>query len=274
MLWTTGVPGVEMCARHEIASNTSSCDLRISSWSDAMITLPDWTPTFVRPLLKQLDLNPACKGQRRIAFERLVNDKRMHAVYDQFSRRDRKSDTFLYPAKKRAHKQTFEQAQLAALRQVLQVTISAAGDRVSVSKLEQLDDARERWGELASQLRALARDLDLAIDLGQLGLDDRKSRRQAERDIIGLIHVANWLDCQTLTLRPPEDPLIVRRNRGDPVVRGVQILVSRTFKEQFGVRLDGTAATLASVALGAKASARVSRSALTAKKPEKKRTAR
>jgi hypothetical protein len=84
-----------------------------------MINLPDWTPEYVRPLLTQLDRNRACSGDRRVAFERLVNNKRMKSAYEQFFRRDRKTGAFLYPAKTRKRNQTYQDAQLAALREVL-----------------------------------------------------------------------------------------------------------------------------------------------------------
>jgi hypothetical protein len=239
-----------------------------------MIALPDWIPAFVRPLLRELDRNPACKGQRRVAFERLISDKRMKPVYDQFLRRNRNTTDFFFPARERKSNQTPEQAQLLALREVLRVAVSSAGDRISVSKQEQLDDARKQWGHLATQLRALAGDLALASEHGQLGLSDHKSRRQAARDIVGLIHVANWLDHQSSALRLPGDPLLVKRHRGNPIARAVQTLIGKTLKEQFGGRLDGIAATLAGAVLDVKTSARVSRSALTARKPKKKRTAR
>ena len=58
--------------------------------------------------------------------------------------------------------------------------------------------------------------------------------------------------------RRRDDPLIVDRNRGDPIVRGVQIIIGVKLEEQFADRLDGTGATLASVALGTETSPRVS----------------
>ena len=64
--------------------------------------------------------------------------------------------------------------------------------------------------------------------------------------------------------------MLVKKVRGDPVARGVQILTATKLEKLFGKRLDGTAATLASVALGVKASARASRSALSKTKPSKK----
>jgi hypothetical protein len=239
-----------------------------------MNDFPDWTPEFVRPLLTSLGRNRASRAARRIAFELLLNDRRMQPVYNQFLRRDRKSGDFLYPAKLRKRNQSLEMAQLAALREVLCVVINAAGDRISVSKLEQLHRANQRWGTLATQLRELAHDMHSALEFGLLGFDDRKSKALGARDGIALLHVANWLDHQISALRRPGDPLIVKRLRGDPVARGVQIMISIKMKEQFGDRLDGTAATLTSIALATAATPRISRSALAKRKAPKKRTAR
>jgi hypothetical protein len=181
-----------------------------------MIELPNWTPEFVRPLLGELDRNPACIGERRVALDRLANDKRMRSVYDEFLRHDRKSDKFLYPAKIRKRDQLDDAAQLTALREVLCVVMSAAGDRMSVSKLEQLRDAKRRWGDLAVQLRGLAHDIGMAMESGLLGFNDPQSKTLGARDVIALYHIANWLDHQTTALRRPGDPLIVKRHRGDP----------------------------------------------------------
>jgi hypothetical protein len=98
-----------------------------------------------------------------------------------------------------------------------------------------------------------------------LGIDDPESRSQASQDIQLVRRLATWLEHLTSAMRRPDDPLIVERHRGDPIVRGVQIMISVKFKETFGERFDGIAAILTSVALGAETSPRVSRSALAGK---------
>jgi hypothetical protein len=222
-----------------------------------MISLPDWTPEYVRPLLLEMDVHPACSGARRVAFEQVVHDERMKLVYDQFLRRNRQTGAFLHPAKKQASDQSADQAQQAAIREVLRLTVSAAGDRMSVSKLEQLEMARQQWGDISLQFRGLAHDMELASERGLLGLDDHSSQNLVAGDIQAMHRVANWVDHLASSMRQPDDPLIVARDRGDPIERGVRILIGITLEEQFGQRLEGTAATLTSVALsGAPMSAR------------------
>jgi hypothetical protein len=104
--------------------------------------------------------------------------------------------------------------------------------------------------------------------------DSGLSEAVARHDAQALMRVANWMDHLTSSARRPGDPLIVKRHRGDPIARGVQITIGVKLEEQFGERLDGTAATLTSVALGVEASARASQSALTKRKSPKRRSAK
>jgi hypothetical protein len=150
--------------------------------------------------------------------------------------------------------------------------VSAASDRLSVSKLDEIEKARAQWADHATRLRALAHDMELAFDLGALGLDDPKFPGLAWHDAQAVRRVAKWIEHLTSALRRPGDPLIVDRHRGDPIVRGVQIVIALKLEEQFGERLDGTAATLTSVVLGAETTPRTSRSALTERKPLKRRS--
>jgi hypothetical protein len=229
------------------------------------MNFPGWIPEPVRPLLQQLNANPACAGRRRPIFDRLLEDDRMQSVYGQFLRKNRKTGKFYYPARNRNSDHSAEDAQIAALREVLKVTINAASDKISASTFEQIAEAGKRWSDHAVLLRMIAHDMTLASELGMLGLNDPAAPSLVLHDIATLLRVANWLDHLKSALRLSDDPLVVDRHRGDPIVRGVQIMISVKLEEQFGARLDGTAATLTEVALDAKTSPRASRSALTKK---------
>jgi hypothetical protein len=232
------------------------------------MNLPKWVPEPVKPLLEQLNTNSACRGRRRPIFDRLAEDQRMRPVYyELFVRRDRETGDFLYPAKSQNSNQSAEDAQVAAIREVLLATINAASDRLSVSKVEEIEDAKRRWGDDATRLRALAHDMGLAAELEMLGFDDPVSQFLAKQDLQALQRVANWLEHLKSSVRPPDDPLVVHRHRGDPIVRAVQITIGGVIEEQFGERLDGTAANLTRVALDVETSPRVSRSALAERKP-------
>ena len=196
----------------------------------------------------------------------------MQPVYHEFLRRSRETGTFLHPAQNRTCDQSPEDAQINAISEVIQVTINAASDCISVSKIEQVEEAKQRWEDDGKRLCIIARDISLAAELGMLGFDDPQSRSMAFHDAEVLRRVANWLDVLRSSTRRRDDPLIVDRNRGDPIVRGVQIIIGVKLEEQFADRLDGTGATLASVALGTETSPRVSRSALTDRKSSKRRS--
>jgi hypothetical protein len=237
-----------------------------------MINLPSWIPARIRPILEQMDRNPACFGHRRDVFERMLSDPKMEPVYAEFLRHDRETGDFFHPAAHRTNQQTVEEAQLQAIWETLEQVVSAAGDQLSVSKIEQIEEVKKRYGDLAIRLRELAHDMELAIKHRLLMPDDDPLFEDiARHDAQALLRVANWLDHLTTTMRHPGDPLIVKRHRGDPIAKGVQITIGAKLAGLFGKRLDGTAATLTSVALGVKATARASRSALTKRKPSKKR---
>lgn len=231
-----------------------------------MMELPGWTPEPVKPILEELDQHPRTSGPRRAVMDRLLSDPRMQVVYDEFLRRNRQTGTFFHPCRNLVDGRSIEEAQLAAVRELLQLVTSAAGDRITVSKIEEIEAAKLRWGDDAKRLRLLAHDLELAAELGALGISDAASQLQALQDAQMARRLANWLEHLTSAMRRPDDPLIVERHRGDPIVRGVQIMISVKLDELFGDGFHGTAATLTSVALGAETTPRVSRSALAGKK--------
>jgi hypothetical protein len=233
--------------------------------------LPEWTPELVKPVLQEIDCQQLLPG-RRAVFERLVNDPRMRHVYTEWLKRDRETGSFHRPARHSSSESSSAAAQVSAIREVLRLTISAASDQISVTKPGQIEEAKLRWLGHAKLLRDLAHDLELAAEHGQFGMNDPLSREIGSHDIEAVRRIANWLEHLTTATRHPDDPLMVDRDSGDPVARGVQIMIGIKMEEQFGERLDGTAATLTSIALATKTTPRVSRSALTRKKAPKKRT--
>jgi hypothetical protein len=217
---------------------------------------------------------PASSGRRRLVFDRLVANKRMQSVYGVFLQLDRQTGNYRYAARKRKNGQSAQDAQVAGVREILQLSVCTASDCMSVSTEQQLEGARQRWRDDSSRIRVLASDVELAADLGMLGFDDPASKALALQDCVSLRRIAGWLEILTSGIRTSGDPLVVKRHRGDPIVRGVQILISGQIDEHFGERLDGTAATLTSVALAVDTTPRTSRSALTRRKPQKKRSPR
>jgi hypothetical protein len=231
-----------------------------------MTELPDWTPEAVRPILAELDQHPRTAGSRREVMDRVLTDPRMQAVYVEFLRRDRETGAFYHPYRNSPEGLSAEEAQLAAIQELLQLVISAASDKIAVSKIEQIEAAKLRWLDDAKRFRLLSNDIELASELGMLGIDSPLSRAMAAEHVAVARRFAGWLEHLASAMRRPDDPLVVDRLRGDPIVRGVQIMISLKLDELFGERFDGTAATLTSVALDAETTPRVSRSALAGKK--------
>jgi hypothetical protein len=235
------------------------------------ISLPTWVPEFVQELFQEAeraDLPP----EQRLILERLATDTRMQHVWSYLLRRDRGSGEFVHPALSRDGQRlpSEDKRQLSALGELFHFLFCAARDKMMVTKAEQVLQNKEYLLDNANRLRNLANDLVLARSRGMFGVSDPLSQMIADRDVQALVHVANWLEGLTTAARSPDDPMIVAKHRGDPVARGVQILAAVKLEELFGSRLDGTASTLASVALGVKTSARASRSALSTPKPSKK----
>jgi hypothetical protein len=234
------------------------------------ISLPPWVPQGVRKLIQEA-VKAELPPEHRSIIERLATDKRMQFVWSEFLRRDRRSGQFVHPAVAFKGKRfpSIDDRQHSAVGEVFHFVFTAARDKMMVTKLEEVLRNKEHLLENANRLLMLANDLELAQSRGMLGVADPQSRKIANRDIVALRHVAGWLEGLTRASRRPDDPLIVKKLRGDPIVKGVQILTAMKLKELFGNRLDGTAATLASVAVGVKSSARASRSALTKGKSPK-----
>jgi hypothetical protein len=235
------------------------------------ISLPTWVPETVQKLFQEAEEADLPPEQRSI-LERLATDERMQNVWGELLRRDRGSGQFVHPALSRDGERlrSKDECQHSALGELFHFVFTAARDRMMVTKPEEVRRHREHLLNNAKTLRNLANDLDLARIRGQFGVTDPESVTLVESDVATLRRVASWLEHLTSAMRRPDDPLIVRKHRGDPIGRGVQILTARKLEELFGNRLDGTAATLAGVALGIKTSARASRSALTRGKSPKK----
>jgi hypothetical protein len=234
------------------------------------ISLPAWIPETVGRLVQELEKLDLAPGQRSI-LKRLATDERMQNVWTLLLSRDRGSGQFVYPAARRGGKRPgSKDDQLSALSEMFHFAFTAARDRMMVTKPKEVLQHKKELLENAARLRMLANDLDLARVRGMFGVADPLSETLVKGDASALQRVANWLEHLASAPRRATDPLMIKRHRGDPVARGVQILMATKLKELFGDRLDGTAATLAGIALGIRTTSRASRSALTKGKSSKK----
>ena len=215
--------------------------------------------------------NPDLVREQRAILDRMTTDKRMKNVWNLLLSRKRPSREFVYPAIQRTKtSKSDNERQFDAIRELFYCVFCFARDKMRVSRPTEIKQSKTELVRNAKTLRQVANDLDLAATHGQLGVVTVQDKLQAADNVLALRLVANWLDHLSGILRKPGDPLLVKRHRGDSVVRGVQILVAGKIEELFGDRLDGTTATLTSVALGTKTSTKITRSAFKTKNPKKR----
>jgi hypothetical protein len=223
----------------------------------------------VQDSIKRVDHAVLAAEQSQI-LERMTSDKRLQTVWSELTRRKRPSRAFFHPAIPRNGHATSDDAQSEALRELFHFVFCAARDKMSVSKPSEVKEGKELLLRNATIMRSVAQDLELASLAGQLGIVSDQARTLAAINCQSLRMVANWLDHLASAHRAPDDALMVKRHRGDPVVRGVQILISEKLKKLFGADLDKIAATLASVALKKPTSVKITRSARKRPKPSNK----
>jgi hypothetical protein len=231
----------------------------------------DSTPDIVRPLLQAIYTDPAFSGARHDVLNRLLTDPRMARVYRELLRFDRETRSYYHAARNPKPDQSSKDAQLEAIRDLLELAVAAATDRIAVTTFEEVVEEKQFRLDQARWLRELARDMKRPAVLGALAVEGSSSIAEALEDLQTLNRVADRLERFTAVMRSPNDLLVVDKHRGDPIVRGVHILISKRIDKLFGKRLDGTAATLTGAALGAETSPRASRSALSARKLRKRR---
>jgi hypothetical protein len=222
------------------------------------MSLPDWMPPAVQSVARWM--LPCLSNQHELAIlRRLAIDPRMEGVWRELTRRDRNTGEFLHTVRRSDPllNCTHDQVHQDAMARTFHLAFCAAKDRMAVTKPSDAAPLRDLCEQRARVLRDVADDLD-AIN----SADPHVSAAAAT-----LRQVADWQDDGIKILRSPTDPMMVKNHRGDPVARGVQIIIAAHFEELFGEHLNGTAATLAAVALGHnRTSPRISRSAFSAKK--------
>jgi hypothetical protein len=227
------------------------------------IALPGWLPPAAAVQARLIEARGLPAEQWAI-FRRLATDVRMRRVWTELTRRKRPSGSYLHPAKQPPPPYgpalTQEEAQAWALGYLFFCVFHAASDRMEVSKVDNVAPLKAKFLERARVLRESADDL----------IPPKSNPFLAAcvaANAGALRQVAGWYeDAASTKLRQPSDPLVIQNDRGDRVVRGVQILCCSFLNEIFGKRLDRTAATLAAVALDAKTNERVSRSAFSHRK--------
>jgi hypothetical protein len=225
---------------------------------ERVIVIPAGTPLKVQLELQRLLHEQKTEDAIEILV-RLATDTRMKTVWGELTRQDRKTGAFVHAARYPASLPVAnDPTQDIALGETLFLAFRFALDRVAVSKESENAANRAKLAGKAARLRDMAD--ELAED-GQVSADDIEALRRA----------ANRYEVAASEIRKLDDALTIQNERGDRVERGVQTTLAGFFHQRFGNRLDGTAATLASVALGGQGlSPRASRSAFSRRKRIKK----
>ena len=171
--------------------------------------------------------------------KRLSTDERMRAAWTELTRFDRKTGAFVHPAFKRRESSIEDQndIQHEALGLIYLFAFRAAADHVPVTKFAEQGPLRLLAEQRARTLNEIAEDLE---PIGP----------QVLAEVAALRRVAAWQEQIAEALRPQNDPLTISNDRGDRIERGVQIVLAAQLQETFGKHLHGTAARLATVALG------------------------
>jgi hypothetical protein len=231
--------------------------------SRAPITLPDWLnqwPVIAgRIRVIEAHINPIAEDH--VILQRLATDDRMAGVYQTLMQRNRQKDGFVYPAKQESSHLSVAQPQEIAIAETLFVTFNAARDQMRTMKENELQPEKTKRLQRAAILREIADELFLTAKAHSRDKNTATAAYELANDGAALRRVADWQEHQLTYMRSPDDPLTIRNDRGDPVVRGVGIVVASFLKKRFGNFLYETAATLTSVALAQDANERAIRSA-------------
>jgi len=217
------------------------------------ITLPNWMADYP-PVIEMIKMigNQGVHRWEEPILARLATDPRMKVVWVELSRRNRATGEFFHPAisSEGAPRLSPESVQAVALAETFYFAFSLMARGRVASKTE--GEIIKKKDELQLKAQFLH---EIAADL------------PVEKD--HLLRIAGHYEDALKKIRGFDDPLTVKKHRGDPIQRGLQTLLAEHLLEKYGNHLNGTAATLTEVGMGLKegnTSPQVSRSAHKAKK--------
>jgi hypothetical protein len=221
-----------------------------AAWHNT-IPIPDWVPPNVAAKVQHIAKQRLPTEQWAI-LTRLITDPRMRNVWAELTRRRRPSRDFVHPVRQPNHVPLSpDDAQEEALAELLHFALRTAADKRAAGKLSEVEQTQGALRQEAQTLRRLADELTASVAAAPENAPNIPliNLSQYLADAAALRRVADWREALTAVGRGADDPLTITNYRGDPIKRGVQITIACFLLAQFGDRLDGTAATLAEVAL-------------------------
>ncbi len=251
-------------------ANKAVCDppgLKLPSWLDRYASVVDRAVSIYDRILRdEQEYNrpvearfPITASKKIEVLRRLATDQRMGRVWRELYRKKRGSNKFLNPVKRKG---LLNEEQLATLHDPEQQDIAvgeflkhawlfAAGGFPLMTQ-DKINSHTRPYTMMASRLRKDAEGLR-ALGLGELAAD--------------VVSVA--ISCEKRVQIPISNILmpIVKRSRGDDVMRNYVLQMSALCRRGFDKGLPGTVATTASVALSKKINARQVRDIVRAHDP-------
>jgi hypothetical protein len=196
---------------------------------------PKWVPDGVQLAAKKLW--PFVKDADIEIFQRLLCDRRMYFVWKELLCRGSGSERFRYPV---VGAEDSEQSQHKALGLLFYVAFYAMKDDMRVYLASEVQAARE---EAIGKALASRR---FADDMAAAAWHDPQIKEYAD----AAARFAFNKEQVTKNLMNETDVRVVRRMRGDPLVRGVAIIIAIETLKLFDRPMTATIATLTSVATG------------------------
>jgi hypothetical protein len=214
-------------------------------------SLLEWLSKPVEGAIQKIT-HPDIANEQRAILTRMTSDHRLDEVCTTLLSKDRAAGGYKFPTIPRpgAQPRSPKDSQHAALQEAFRLAFCFTRDQKAVSKPDEIAEHKASLEENSSRLRNIASDLYRARETDQLGLVDSTSKEIATEHILALGEVADWLDQLAVSLRKAGDPLMIARDTGNPLLRGVTILIADEFLRLFGNRMERTAKTLASIATG------------------------
>lgn len=177
-------------------------------------------------------------SERSIAcLDRLLSHPEMNLVWAGLLRRNRDTRKLLYPAKLgESSSGSQEIDQCRAMQRLLFISLDAFEHPRRVWKLDELNEQTKRVMEDLTVLRRMTAAYQAEHD-----------SQSSTAHVAGAEEVGAWHQRRLSKFPCAGDPMLVKRYRGNPFTKGIEVTLVEFFKEHFGHTMERTAMTIAAV---------------------------